>query len=375
MRRDRQWTKLLAGVSLGLMLLSTGCTHETGLNGKEKGLAAAAAEELAGVLDSSETGTSGMPESAGVPKSPETPGTLEDDGAIRTVTDVQKFTFDKGVMTEEITSKLKKVAISNENGTVQLKQGTGTQLEIHTIIEVGKATQEEAKSLAAQSEVQVKQERRQNLTISASTRSSKSQSGHEVSIHMIISLPQTFKADLKGKIGNGDVVISDLPETGKIKWVTDNGSQTISRVGADLTLQSGNGRIQVQDARRNVKAEVSNGQIEAVQVGGALDTKISRGQLVVQEAASTVKAAVETGNIAIASSQVGGNWQVSSEVGDIRLAWPKEASVKVAAAASLGQVYSDFDLKLNKNRASGSLNKGKYSIKASTLGQIQLQES
>lgn len=282
------------------------------------------------------------------------------------------FSVDKGTASIELGADTKTVSITGENGSIELKQGSGKQIEVHTTVFVNGVSRLEAQSIADKSGIKVSR----GKVLEIKTYSGKSgTSSNPPSIHVTVNLPQGVKADLQAELNNGNIVLSNVTSTGMIRLSSQNGRITAKGSGSDLSIQTDNGMVDVSDVKKSVEAAVINGNIRAERIAGALDMETTSGNLSAEDAYSSIEAVSVAGNIHIASGKVGGNWNVSNTAGNVYLAWPGQADVQIDASTSFGRPETDFPLTVKGGRISGTLGAGTFRIKASSLAGLSLMNN
>ncbi|GGH30968.1 DUF4097 family beta strand repeat-containing protein [Paenibacillus segetis] len=283
------------------------------------------------------------------------------------------ITIDKGTTRMKVGDKTKTISVMNQNGTIEFKQGSVKDVEVQTKVVVQNATKEEAKVVADKVKLQVKEGT--TLDIKTSSEPYGRSNMYRPSIHLTITLPQTMKSDLNAALTNGNISLSKLTSIGKIKLTSENGNLTAKGVSNDISLQTTNGVVQVSDAKKSVRAKVTNGNIAANRISGALHMETTNGNLSSDGAVSSIKAVTMAGNINIKSSKIGGDWDVSSTVGNVYLAWPEKAAVEVDGTTSFGVIETDLPLTVKKNHVTGKIGSGSYQIHASSMAGLSLMKN
>lgn len=143
---------------------------------------------------------------------------------------------------------------------------------------------------------------------------------------------------------------------GSSQLVIENGNIVVHGADGELNLTAVNGSIEVQQAADTIEAETKNGQIQII------------------EAAGVVKADTLNGGIEVASSTVGGPWDLDSSIGEIRLGLPEEGNYAVFGAVTFGEIYTDLPLEVSGKKVSGSLGEGSYNIRVNANSSIYLKK-
>lgn len=283
------------------------------------------------------------------------------------------FSFDKGMTSISLADNIQSVAIKNRNGSIEIKQSNGSTIEIHTTVVVDQAGEKEASAVAEKTELRVKEGKA--LDIEAYSERYGRNHHKEASIHLTVTLPKKLAADLQANVSNGNISLSKVLSIGRVKLSSANGNVDAKGIGNNITLRSDNGTIHVSDAEQAVQATVMNGDIVANQIAGPLGMETMNGNLSSKEAGSTIEAVSSTGNIRIESRKVGGNWAVSSNVGNVYLAWPGSAEVEVDGKTAFGEPQTDFPLAVKNNHVTGTVGKGTYRIEASSMAGLSLMKA
>lgn len=278
------------------------------------------------------------------------------------------YSFDKGTTRVNVPPGTQSVSITNTNGTIDIKEGNVKDIEIHMTVDVDQASKEEAKRVADKTGMRVGK----GAKLEIKTYSEPYGNVHYPSIDLTVTLPQKMKADLEVKEENGNLTLSKLSNTGKIKLSTVNGDLEASGIKSDISLHLVNGNVNVSDAAASVKVSLTNGNVEADQISGPLEMKITNGDLTARNALSTIEAAAVNGSVDIATKKVGGNWKVSTMFGEVELAWPENADVQVDAKAAYGEIETDFPLTVKNNKATGKIGKGTYRIDVQSMAELSL---
>lgn len=281
------------------------------------------------------------------------------------------YSFDKGTTGIKLGADTEMIVITGVNGSIELKQGSGTQIEVHTKVVVDHASRTEAEAIAAKSGIKVLK----GKELSIKTYGEAASSRYNITIHLTVTLPKAVKSGVKAELNNGNVRLSKVTAGGTITLAADNGNITAKESGSELNLHTDNGVVTLSGAGKSAAASVVNGNIEATKVTGPLDIRTVNGNLTVKDAYSSIKAESVAGNIHIETSKVGGHWDVSNTAGNVYLAWPEKADVQVEASATFGKPDTDFPLTVKGGRVSGTIGAGTYRIEASSLAGLSLQHS
>ncbi len=284
------------------------------------------------------------------------------------------LSFDKGTTRVKLDNNTKTISVTNRNGTIELKQGSVKDIEVHTTVVVDNATtKEEAKAVANKAELRVN--KGETLDIHAYSEAYGSNKYQYPSIHLTIMLPQTINSDLLVKTTNGNISLSKLTRVGKINLTSTNGNITANGIGNDIILKTTYGNVEVSDASKGARISVTNGNIQADRILGPLNMKATNGNLSSKKAVSSIEAATTTGNIHIESEKIGGDWNASTSTGKVYLAWPESAGVKVDGETTFGEIKTDFPLTIKDHTVTGKMGDGTFHIRAKSMAKLSLMKN
>ncbi|MCP3984765.1 MAG: DUF4097 family beta strand repeat protein, partial [bacterium] len=192
-----------------------------------------------------------------------------------------------------------------------------------------------------------------------------------VDIH--VRVPSAFSLDLE--TGGGRIDIEDI--LGDVRARTSGGSIELEQITGDVEVVTSGGRIQAQEIDGNLKAETSGGRIHVSEVNGDVDVHTSGGRIRIREAAGEVRAMTSGGPIEVRfDGQPSGKLETSG--GSIEVEVPENLGFDLDAETSGGRVELDDDLHLKgeteRSKISGEVNGGGPSLSLETSGgNIQIQ--
>ncbi|MEO3945865.1 DUF4097 family beta strand repeat-containing protein [Gorillibacterium sp. CAU 1737] len=281
--------------------------------------------------------------------------------------------FDRGITTSAIDSKIQEVRITNRNGRILLKRGEVSEVQAALTVVVDHVTKEEAKTVADKAQVEINRKGK-TLEIHTTAPSYGKRGQYEPSLLLTVTLPEKTKAALAVEQANGVVDARNAAGTESLSVTVRNGSIEVREALGALVLEMENGRLEVNDAKEAVTAKVTNGEITARGIKGPLVMKAVNGRLSAKDVFSSVEAEVAAGVVTLESETLGGDWSATSEVGTVSLSWPANASVAVEGEVSIGGVKTDFPLTVSKGKATGTIGKGTYKVKAKAFAGLRLEQ-
>lgn len=174
-------------------------------------------------------------------------------------------------------------------------------------------------------------------------------------------------------IRNGSGLVKLLSIQGPVSVEGKNTSIESELVAGECSLITENGTILAKSmSEGDIYASTLNGDIELRDIGGDLDVETKNGGILVAGAASSIKADTLNGNIEIASPVVGGNWDLDSSVGEIKLRVPFSGSYSVYGSVTFGNITTDLPLERTRKTIRGSIGENGYRIHINATNSISI---
>ncbi|MEK3884061.1 DUF4097 family beta strand repeat-containing protein [Paenibacillus sp. PL2-23] len=200
---------------------------------------------------------------------------------------------------------------------------------------------------------------------------------------------QTLKVELEsgnGAISAEDVVAVDGIEIrsasgmvhvssihGPVSVIGVNSSIEAEAIAGDSSLVTQNGTIAAEYlSEGDVYVSTLNGDIQLKAVQGAVDAETKNGGIVISGAANDVKADTLNGSIEVSSLEVGGNWDLDSSVGEIKLTVPYIGDYSVYGSVTFGGITTDLPLEQYRKTIRGTIGEGIYRIHINATNSISI---
>ncbi|CAM3323629.1 DUF6677 domain-containing protein [Paenibacillus lupini] len=314
---------------------------------------------------------------------------------------------------------ISKLKISNPNGKVTVRGGGSNQIVIDTEVWVDVSDEQVADQIASKSTVERVSDA-DSMTITAKGEPYGTNGSRKPRMNMVITVPQkaivpeepidsietppvdgtdtpTPEVDpvpemaITVDVNNGPITASGLSAPGGIQLKSDNGDIGVQQTNGPLTIHGLNGGIKLQNAAGdaelstkngavsvasltgNLTAETWNGAMDLSQITGSVQADTKNGKILIKEAAGEVKASTLNGNIELASAVIGGDWDLDSTVGEIKLRVPHIGDYSVFGSVTFGSITTDLPLNISKKTVRGTIGSGDYRIQVNATNSIYIQ--
>lgn len=271
------------------------------------------------------------------------------------------------------------IVIDNINGDIRLHREPIDEVQVSTEVWVDQITGPEAEAIFEESTVQISE----GKTIKVETLGKPyGQSGkRQPRMDLNIALPENRRFDFQIRTMNGNITLQSVEAIKDIAVETANGKISIKDVLGDVKGSTLNGAIQVSNLNGSANLTTSQGNMEAMdisrslhlstQVGnlsvlrafGETDISTKNGNINVKEARMSLKAESLNGGVKAASSEIGGDWDIYSAVGEMNLNLPVDGNYEVKGSISYGEIKSSMPaLILDNKTITGIVGSGEYAI-------------
>ncbi|MBH5320236.1 DUF4097 family beta strand repeat protein [Paenibacillus sp. GSMTC-2017] len=201
---------------------------------------------------------------------------------------------------------------------------------------------------------------------------------------------QTLKLDIES--GNGAVIVSSVNAQGGIRIKSNIGLIKLEDVYGSIQVAGNNGSIDAYNIVGETKLEAKNGSIVAKQISGGglfastlngdldlsniygdLDAETKNGEIKISEVNSSLKADTLNGSIEVDSSIVGGNWDIDSSVGEVKLIIPEIGHYSLYGSVTFGNITTDLPFEQSRKTIRGTIGDGTYRIHINATNSISMQ--
>ncbi|MFC4100906.1 DUF4097 family beta strand repeat-containing protein [Paenibacillus xanthanilyticus] len=152
---------------------------------------------------------------------------------------------------------------------------------------------------------------------------------------------------------NGEIRVSRI--VGGVDVKTKNGAIAVDQITGDASLEVANGDIAARQMEGTTDASTSSGSIKLEEIRGGAEVETKNGQISIAEAASGLRVDTLNGEIDIRSSVVGGDWNIDSSIGDIRLYLPETGEYSVNGSVTFGTITTELPLTIGKKTVRGTV--------------------
>lgn len=260
-----------------------------------------------------------------------------------------------------------KISIDSINGDILLHRAPVDDIQITTTVWVDQLDGPMAEAISEQSFVDVVEG--PNIKITSNSKAYGESGKRQPRMDLDIYLPEDRRFNLDVRTMNGGITLQNVEAIEDISLETGNGELILHRIFGNVKGKTLNGAVRARSVQGSVDLTTSGGNMNAWDVTGALklstavgnisaignsndiDITTKNGNLEVDGARSKLHAESLNGTIDVRSSDVAGDWDIYSAVGDIQLYLPVLSNYTVNGSSGYGDITSDLpELTIDKKK-------------------------
>lgn len=256
--------------------------------------------------------------------------------------------------------------VTTGSGDVHITPGTGGEVRIHGEIH--------ARGWSAENSEERLREIESNPPISQDNNLVRvggvGRRANNVSIDYTIVVPPTTElrsiagsgdVDVRGiqgpanfKAGSGNITASEIGND--VQALAGSGDVKISDVQGQVEVTTGSGDIQIGSAKGEVRVRAGSGNLEITQPNDNLVTETGSGNITVTGAHADVRSHTGSGEITIDGNPGASNyWDLRASSGNVTLRVPKDASFRLYARTSSGDIDAEIPIVMEGTAAKHEL--------------------
>ncbi|WP_054026803.1 DUF4097 family beta strand repeat-containing protein [Bacillus sp. FJAT-28004] len=182
----------------------------------------------------------------------------------------------------------------------------------------------------------------------------------------------TLPGGLEIRSNSGIISVSNIK--GSISVKGNNGGITVNSITGDTNLETKNGTITAASIQGKLYANTLNGSLEIKQIEGNIEAETKNGKIKIDDTGGSVKADTLNGNIELSSATVGGDWDLDSSVGEVKLAMPGNGHFTVYGSVTFGNIMTELPLEVSKKTIRGTIGEGTFRIQINATNSIAIKQ-
>ncbi|MGN7765101.1 DUF4097 family beta strand repeat-containing protein [Paenibacillus sp. 22594] len=287
--------------------------------------------------------------------------------------------FQKAPLVVPVELDTSKITVDGINGDILIHRAPVEDIEISATVWVDQLEGAVAEAISEQSFVEVTEG--SNIKITPKSKAYGDSGKRQPRMDLDISLPEDRRFNLEVRTMNGGITLQNVEAIENINLETGNGELILHRIFGNVKGKTLNGAVRARtvqgtvdlatsggdmaawDVTGSLKLSTAVGNISAVGSGDEMNLSSKNGNMEINGARSKLHAESLNGKIDVRSSDLGGNWDIYSAVGDIDLYLPMSGSYTMDGSSGYGDIISDIpELTIDKKNISGEVGTGEFKL-------------
>ncbi|RCW44143.1 DUF6677 family protein [Paenibacillus prosopidis] len=181
----------------------------------------------------------------------------------------------------------------------------------------------------------------------------------------------TLHGGLEIKSNSGLVTIGNI--NGPVSVKGNNGGIHVNAITGDSNLETKNGTITAAAVQGKLYANTLNGSLEIKQIEGDIEAETKNGKIKIDGAGASVKADTLNGSIELNSGTVGGDWDLDSSIGEIKLSMPEDGNFTIYGSVTFGNITTELPLEASKKTIRGTMGEGTFRVQINATNSIAIK--
>lgn len=284
-----------------------------------------------------------------------------------------------------------RIVINGMNGDIEVRKAEIENVIVRPTVWVDQLGTEDARKIAAATSVEANEGK--TLGLSVKDKAYGETGRRHPRVNLTVILPENRFLDLDISTSNGKITLTGVQALKQVKLQTGNGDLRLWDVIGDVSAKTLNGdaelyRIfgdaQIDTQGGNVKgrgitgkAALSTlvGDISLTEAQGEIQVNTKNGNIRVDGAPSELQAESLNGKIHVSSTVVGGNWEVYSAVGELRVELPEIGDYTLEGSSGYGDIFTDLPFEVENKEIHGTLGYGEFRLKVDGNSNLYVNKS
>lgn len=315
------------------------------------------------------------------------------------------YRYDKPVTKLPLDEALTSIRINNLNGRVTVRAADVKDIELRTTVWIDTENSAEAEAAAEQSVVKVTPGPEMLLEAKGESYGSGGDRKPRMNIDVLVPVslsdqwpantvesPEQRSVKLKIEVSNGAIQVSNLTLLAGLEIKSGSGPVAVDHIIGPVSVKGTSGNIQMESIAGESSLETKNGSIAAASVNGRLyastwngsldlkeitddiDAETKNGKISINGAAAAVKADTLNGSIEVSSDTVGGNWDLDSSIGEIKVLIPNSGDYSLYGSVTFGNIQTGPPFEINRKTVRGTIGDGTYRIQINATNSISIKQ-
>ncbi|MDU4697430.1 MAG: DUF4097 family beta strand repeat-containing protein [Paenibacillus sp.] len=284
-----------------------------------------------------------------------------------------------------------RIVVDGMNGDIEVRKAEIDHVIVRYIVWIDQLGTEDARKIAAVTSVEVNEGKTLGLSVKDKAYGESGRRHPRVNITLIV--PENRFLDLDITTSNGGITLTGVQTMKQAKLQTGNGDLRLWDVIGDVSAKTLNGDVEMYRIFGEAQVDTQGGNIKGRGITGKVAMSTLVGDITLTEAQDGIQARTKNGNIRvdgvprelqaeslngkiyISSRFVGGDWDVYSAVGELRLELPETGNYELEGSSGYGDIFTELPFAVDRKEIHGTLGSGDYKLKIDGNSDLYVNKS
>lgn len=284
-----------------------------------------------------------------------------------------------------------RIVVDGMNGDIEVRKAEIDHVIVRYTVWIDQLGTEEARKIASVTSVEADEGKTLGLSVKDKAYGETGRRHPRVNLTLIV--PANRFLDLDITTSSGGITLTGVQTMKQAKLQTGNGDLRLWDVIGDVSAKTLNGDVELYRIFGAAQVDTQGGNIKGRGITGKASLSTLVGDITLTDAQDGIQAHTKNGNIRIdgvpldlqaeslngkiyiTSRLVGGDWDVYSAVGELRLELPEEGNYELEGSSGYGDIFTELPFAVDHKEIHGTLGNGEYKLKIDGNSDLYVNKS
>lgn len=284
-----------------------------------------------------------------------------------------------------------RIVFDGMNGDIEVRKAEIDHVIVRYTVWIDQLEYEPARKIAAVTSIEAAIGKTLNLSVKDKAYGETGRRHPKVNVTLIV--PQNRFLDLDISTSNGKITLTGVQAMKQVKLQTGNGNLRLWNVIGDVSAKTLNGDVELYRIFGEAEIDTQGGNIKGRGITGKVALSTLVGDITLTEAQDDIQLHTKNGNIRvdgvplglkaeslngkidITSRIVGGDWDVYSAVGELRVELPEEGNYELTGSSGYGDIFTELPFVVDHKEIHGTLGTGEFKLKIDGNSDLYVNKS
>ncbi|MGG6314449.1 DUF4097 family beta strand repeat-containing protein [Paenibacillus macerans] len=284
-----------------------------------------------------------------------------------------------------------RIVIDGMNGNIEVRKAEIENVIVRYTVWVDQLGTEEARRIASVTSVEANEGK--TLALSVKDKAYGETGRRHPRVNLTVIVPENRFLDLDITTSSGGIALTGVQAMKQVKLQTGNGDLRLWDVIGDVSAKTLNGDVELYRIFGEAHVDTQGGNVKGRGVTGKAVLSTLVGDISLTDAQAGIELATKNGNIRVdgvpselkaeslngkvhvSSRMVGGDWDVYSAVGELRLDLPEIGDYTLDGSSGYGDIFTELPFVVENKEIHGTRGYGEHRLKVDGNSNLYVNKS